>query len=58
MDGQGNLEKTWKVREKSVNVKINGYGSFQKIMYSVRWGKDVQSFDRFRRTFNRSYGIL
>ena len=24
--GQGNLEKTWKVREKSGNLKINGYG--------------------------------
>ena len=26
MDGQGNLESTWKVREKSGNLKINGYG--------------------------------
>ena len=26
MDGQGNLEKTWKVRNKSGNLKINGYG--------------------------------
>ena len=26
MDGQGNLERTWKVREKSGNLKINGYG--------------------------------
>ena len=26
MDGQGNLEMTWKVREKSGNLKINGYG--------------------------------
>ena len=25
MDGQGNLERTWKVREKSGNLKINGY---------------------------------
>ena len=25
MDGQGNLEKTLKVREKSGNLKINGY---------------------------------
>ena len=31
MDGQGNLERTWKVREKSGNLKINGYGSLQKI---------------------------
>ena len=26
MDGQGNLEKTWKVREKSGNLKIKDYG--------------------------------
>ena len=26
MDGQGNLERTGKVREKSGNLKINGYG--------------------------------
>ena len=26
MDGQGNLERTWKVGEKSGNLKINGYG--------------------------------
>ena len=26
MDGQGNLERTWKIREKSGNLKINGYG--------------------------------
>ena len=31
MDGQGNLERTWKVREKSGNLKINGYGRLQKI---------------------------
>ena len=26
VDDQGNLERTWKVREKSGNWKINGYG--------------------------------
>ena len=26
MDGQGNVERTWKVREKSGNSKINDYG--------------------------------
>ena len=26
MDGQGNLERTWKGREESGNLKINGYG--------------------------------
>ena len=27
VDGQGNLERTWKVREKSGNSKINGCDS-------------------------------
>ena len=33
VNGQGNLKRTWKVREKSGNLKINGCitGSFQKI---------------------------
>ena len=45
MDGQGSLERTWKVREKSGNLKTNGYGrqspenSF--VLYSR--GKDVLS---------------
>ena len=26
MDGQGNLERTWKIRKKSRNLKINGCG--------------------------------
>ena len=26
VDGQGNLDRTWKVREKSGKLKINGYG--------------------------------
>ena len=26
VDGQGNLERTWKVRERSGNLKKNGYG--------------------------------
>ena len=38
MDDQGNLERTWKVREKSGNLKIKGYGSLHKI-YSVQKGK-------------------
>ena len=35
MDGQGNLERTWKVREKSGNLKINSYSSLSKFIYSV-----------------------
>ena len=40
MDGQGNLERTWKVREKSGNLKIDSYGSLQKIIYFVQKGKE------------------
>ena len=39
MDGQGNLERTWKVSEKSGNLKINGYirqAVFRKFIYSVQ----------------------
>ena len=41
MDGQGNLERTCKVREKSGNLKINGYGrqTSEKCMCSVQEGK-------------------
>ena len=41
VDGQRNLERTWKVREKSGNLKINGYGrqSSEKIIYSAQEGK-------------------
>ena len=31
MDSQGKLERTRKVREKSGNSKINGYGSLKKM---------------------------
>ena len=36
VDGQGNLEGNWKVREKSGNSKVNGYG---RQIYSVQEGK-------------------
>ena len=39
MDGQGNLERTWKVREKSGNLKINGYCSLQKLFLLCSRGK-------------------
>ena len=31
MDGQGNLERTWKVREKSGNLKLGKSGKSQGI---------------------------
>ena len=43
MDGQGNLERTWNVREKSGNLELNGYGRrmSENFIYSVQEGKDV-----------------
>ena len=43
MDGHGNLEKTWKVREKSGNLKINGY-SRQTSEYSLCSGGEKMYF--------------
>ena len=45
MDGQGNLEMTWKFREKSGNLKINGYGrlSSENLFILFKRGKDVHS---------------
>ena len=47
MDGQGNLERTWKVREKSGNLKINGYGrqTSQNLFILLTRGKDVLSHE-------------
>ena len=43
MDGQGNSERTWEVREKSGNLKINGYGrqSSENLFILLERGKDV-----------------
>ena len=48
MDGQGNLERTWKVREKSWNLKINSYGrrSSENLIILVKRGKDVISHEK------------
>ena len=45
MDGQGNLERTWKIREKSGNLKINGcvWQSSENSCILLRRGKDVHS---------------
>ena len=46
MDGQGNLERPWKVREKSGNLKINGCGkqTSEKLILFKR-EKDVLSHE-------------
>ena len=43
MDGQGYLERTWKVREKSGTMKINGNGkqSSEKLVILFKRGKAV-----------------
>ena len=45
MDRQGSLERTWKVREKSGNLKINGYGSesLEDLVILFKRGKDEHS---------------
>ena len=42
-DDQENLERTWKVREKSGNLKINGCGrkSLENLFFLFKRGKDV-----------------
>ena len=47
MDGQGNLERTWKVREKSGNSKINRYGrqNSENLCILFKRGKYVLSHE-------------
>ena len=47
VDGQGILERFWKVREKSGNLKINSYGrqSSENLFILFRRGKDVLSHE-------------
>ena len=44
VDGQGNLQRTWKVREKSGNLKINGYGSRLQKIYVFRSREEKMYF--------------
>ena len=45
--GQGNLERTWKVREKSGYLKINGYGlqTSENLFILFKRGKNVLSHE-------------
>ena len=47
VDGQGNFERTWKVREKSGNLKINGYGrqASENLFILFKREKDVLSHE-------------
>ena len=47
MDGQGNLERTWKVREKSGNLKINGYGKqTSENLFILSRGEKIYSHEK------------
>ena len=60
MDGQGNLEMTWKVREKSGNLKINGYGrqSSENLFILLMKGKDVHSHETVKAHLLRHWKLL
>ena len=47
MDAQGNLERTWKFREKSGNSKIKGYGrqTYENLFILYKRGKYVLSHE-------------
>ena len=47
VDGQGKFERAWKVREKSGNLKINGYGrqSSENLFILFKRGKEVHSHE-------------
>ena len=60
MDGQGNLERTWKVREKSGNLKINGCGrqSTENLFILFKMGKDVHSHEIVQAHLPPHWGLL
>ena len=47
MDGQGNLERTGKVRTMSGNLKMNGFGrqSSENLFILIKRGKDALSHE-------------
>ena len=59
MDGQGNLERTWKVREKSGNLKINGYGrqTSENLFILFEGEKDVLSHERVKAHLPPHWGL-
>ena len=60
MDGQGNIEMTWKVREKSGNLKMNGYGrqSSKNVFIPFKRGKDVHSHEIVYAHLPPHWGLL
>ena len=60
MDGQGNLERTLKVRKKSGNLKIYGYGrqSSENLFILFKREKDVLSHEIVWAHFPPHRGLL
>ena len=60
VDGQGNLERTWKVREKSGNLKINGCGrlSSENLFILFKRGKDVHPHEIVQAHLPPHWGLL
>ena len=60
VDGQRNLVRTWAVREKSGNLKINGYGrqSLDYLFILFKRGKDVHSHEIVKGHLPPHWGLL
>ena len=58
MVSHGNLEMTWKVRENSENLKINGCIILQKTHLFSSRGKDVLSLQKVRAHLRPHLGLL
>ena len=60
MNGQGNLARTWKVRETTGTLKINGYGrkSSENLFILFKRGKDVPSHEIIYAHLPPHWGLL
>ena len=60
LDGQGNLERTWKIRKKSGNLKINSYGrqSSENLFILFKRGKYVLSHEIVQAHLPPHWGLL
>ena len=59
VNGQENLERTWKAGEKSGNLKINGYGrhSSENLFILFKWGTDVLSHEIVQAHLPPQWGL-
>ena len=59
MDGEGNLERTWNVREKSGKLKINSYGrqTSENLFILFMRGKDALSHEIVQTHLSPHWGL-